>query len=386
MTSRERMLTALRNQQPDMVPVAPDISNMIPCRLTGKPFWEIYLYQNPPRWKAYIEAVRYFGIDGWLDGAPFYLEPDATEKEEAVWQEVIVVRTQERIITRFYRERKGEKEWLEMARVYYRDNPPTTLPVAKIGLKTPPEKFEVVEKLARPTTLKEVKEYMGEDGVVGVSVCPPQLGPPDRGGYSIYDYHDRYSEVKAWAERETEKRLKLLDRILASPVKPDFILTGGSGMLVFNTPAVIRDIALPCLKEITRRCLKAGVPTQVHCCGPEKELVRMCAEETDLSSINPLEPPPMGDCNLKEIKNLYGGKLSLMGNLHTSEVMLFGSVEKVRQAARQAIDEAAAGGGFILSTGDQCGRDTPEANIFAMVEVARTYGRYGSVKKGIKEE
>ncbi|HOJ41116.1 MAG TPA: hypothetical protein PK644_11695, partial [bacterium] len=329
MTSRERMLTALRNQQPDMVPVAPDISNMIPCRLTGKPFWEIYLYQNPPRWKAYIEAVRYFGIDGWLDGAPFYLEPDATEKEEAVWQEVIVVRTQERIITRFYRERKGEKEWLEMARVYYRDNPPTTLPVAKIGLKTPPEKFEVVEKLARPTTLKEVKEYMGEDGVVGVSVCPPQLGPPDRGGYSIYDYHDRYSEVKAWAERETEKRLKLLDRILASPVKPDFILTGGSGMLVFNTPAVIRDIALPCLKEITRRCLKAGVPTQVHCCGPEKELVRMCAEETDLSSINPLEPPPMGDCNLKEIKNLYGGKLSLMGNLHTSEVMLFGSVEKV---------------------------------------------------------
>ncbi|HUT33160.1 MAG TPA: hypothetical protein VNE39_06765 [Planctomycetota bacterium] len=39
-------------------------------------------------------------------------------------------------------------------------------------------------------------------------------------------------------------------------------------------------------------------------------------------------------------------------------------------------DDAAAGGGFILSTGDQCGRDTPDENILAMLEVARDYGRY----------
>jgi len=49
MTSRQRMLIAMTNGQPDMVPVAPDTSNMIPCRLTGKPFWEVYLYQDPPR-------------------------------------------------------------------------------------------------------------------------------------------------------------------------------------------------------------------------------------------------------------------------------------------------------------------------------------------------
>jgi len=42
MTSKERMLTAFRNQQPDIVPVSPDISNMIPAKLTGKPFWDIY--------------------------------------------------------------------------------------------------------------------------------------------------------------------------------------------------------------------------------------------------------------------------------------------------------------------------------------------------------
>src|SRR5512139_151256 len=76
MTSRERMITAMTNGQPDRVPVAPDTSNMIPCRLTGKPFWEIYYFGDPPLWRAYIEAVKYFGFDGWFtDGSMQYQWP-----------------------------------------------------------------------------------------------------------------------------------------------------------------------------------------------------------------------------------------------------------------------------------------------------------------------
>ena len=72
----------------------------------------------------------------------------------------------------------------------------------------------------------------------------------------------------------------------------------------------------------------------------------------------------------------YGGRISLTGNLHTTEIMLHGTPDDVRRASKQAIDDAGAGGGFILSTGDQCGRDTPEENIRAMIDVARDYGRY----------
>jgi uroporphyrinogen decarboxylase len=56
--------------------------------------------------------------------------------------------------------------------------------------------------------------------------------------------------------------------------------------------------------------------------------------------------------------------------------MLFGSVEDVVNASKKAIDDAAEGGNFVLSTGDQCGRDTPDENIRAMVQTARTYGKY----------
>lgn len=84
----------------------------------------------------------------------------------------------------------------------------------------------------------------------------------------------------------------------------------------------------------------------------------------------------MGDCNLREIKQKFGSKLALKGNLHTTEVMLQMEPAGVEQQARRCLDDAMQGGGFILSTGDQCGRDTPDENIFKLVEVCEKYGVY----------
>ena len=53
-----------------------------------------------------------------------------------------------------------------------------------------------------------------------------------------------------------------------------------------------------------------------------------------------------------------------------------GTPDDVERAAKQAIDDAAAGGGFILSTGDQVPRDTPEENLHRFVQVAHEYGKY----------
>ena len=154
------------------------------------------------------------------------------------------------------------------------------------------------------------------------------------------------------------------------------ILIGISGHMISNPEPIFRELSLPTLKAVTAICKEAGVISQVHCCGPEYDLVKIAAEETDLSSINPLEHPPMGDCHLARVKKEFGRDISLMGNLHTTEVMLMGSPEDVERASKQAIDDAAEGGGFILSTGDQCGRDTPDENIHAMIEAARDYGSY----------
>ncbi|MBT7165596.1 MAG: hypothetical protein HN904_22655, partial [Victivallales bacterium] len=157
-------------------------------------------------------------------------------------------------------------------------------------------------------------------------------------------------------------------------VRPDFLTVGGSGTLVFQSPEIFRQLALPAVKRAIELATAAGFPTQVHSCGPEAELVRIMAEETDLTIIDPLEIPPMGDCNLAELKRNHGDKIVLKGNLHTTDVMLRGTPDDVRKAAIQAMRDAGTGGRFIVSTGDQCGRDTPDENLHTLIDTVRTYG------------
>ena len=104
MTSKERMITAFRNLQPDMVPVAPDVSNMIPAKLTGKPFWDVYYYNDPPLEEAYVRAVEHFGFDGWSDkGRLTVILPDVTTEDK------ILERGEERLVVeRTYRTPAGE--------------------------------------------------------------------------------------------------------------------------------------------------------------------------------------------------------------------------------------------------------------------------------------
>ena len=380
MTSKQRMLTAMKGGQPDCVPVAPDTSNMIPCRLTGKPFWDIYLFQDPPLWQAYIKAAKHFGFDGWLPSIPVEFGYERREREAADtphWQEAIVQRTPDRIYTRLHAAIDGEERWSNHCTAYYIDNPPTRgIVLSKVGLsEAAPTEWEDVHPRTSFRGLEAYNkacELMGDAGVAGIGVGLPGLNIRDT--KSVYDYYDNREQVIARCERAGECIIRRTREI--AELKPDFLLIGISGHMICNPEPIFRELSLPTLKAVTAICKEARVPSQIHCCGPEYDLVKIAAEETDLSSINPLEHLPMGNCNLKKVKEEFGKQISLMGNLHTTDVMLRGSRKDVERASKQAIDNAAEGGGFILSTGDQCGRDTPDENIYAMIEVARTYGRY----------
>ncbi|MFC2125849.1 uroporphyrinogen decarboxylase family protein [Bacteroidota bacterium] len=373
MTNRGRLLKVMNWELPDCVPVCPDISNMVPARLTGKPFWDIYLFQDPPLWKAYIDAVKYFDIDG---GFELYEFGDLFEDEKK-WDKKIVLRDENRIITQDYCEQTGE--WSRFVVVNTKDNPPATdiLP-AQVGLKPVPDTWEEVENIKEwPKGMelwKMIKKEMGDHGIVGMpsGVKTLILERPEN-IYEFYENPQKYYDIRDQMIEKMERRMKIISSL---EEKPDFLFCGASGSLVFQSPEIFRELVLPALKRATALAADIGIPTHVHSCGPETELVKIATEETKLTIIDPLEIPPMGDCNLAELKKPYGNKIILKGNLHTTEVMLNGSKEDVIRASKKAIDDAAFGGGFVLSTGDQCGRDTPDENIFAMVETARTYGRY----------
>lgn len=376
MTSKERMLIAMQNGIPDRVPAAPDFSTMIPERLTGKPFWEVELYNNPPLWKAYIEAVKYFGTDGWFIYGALDLKTDS----KVGFRDRIISRTDDRITREVvYITPAGE---MRSETVYYKDNSAT---VTVKPVKDIEADFEKLRYLypnllgCETTTLDVMRSELGDLGALGITVTYPGFqnwfGLCQGGIEALtYAYVDNHDLIEEWRSMEHQYSIRMME--LSIDARPDFILLGGSGSITLQSPALFRELSLPTIKEMTKMAKEAGVPTMLHSCGKERALVEMVANETDLNCVNPLEIPPMGDCDLAEIKQKFGDRIALMGNLHTTEVMLRGTPADVEKAAIKAIEDAAEGGGYILSTGDQCGRDTPDENIRKLVEVCEKYGRY----------
>ena len=380
MTSKERMLVAMTNGIPDRVPICPDLSNMIPSRLTGKPFWDIYYYNNPPLWKAYIDCVRRFNIDGWF----WYVGLGRSKSDQRQFRDEIVSRTEDELVVRTYCQTPAGELWQET--VYRPNDPPV---VTRQWIKDLKKEFKHLQyffpdpKDSDDEEFQQAKRLIGDDAVVGFWVHYPALMFDYRDGHEnvYYDYYDNYDLVMEFVHMWDRWAVKYLERALDA--KPDFIQTGHSGTLTLQSPEIFRETGLPTLKKITRMCKEAGVPTMLHSCGQERELVKICAEETDLDAINPLEVSPMGDCELAELKRCYGHRLALMGNVHTTEVMLRGTPDQVEAAVKKCIEDAGENGGFILSTGDQCGRDTPEENIRRFVEAGLKYGRYNGTRPSV---
>ena len=374
MNPRARLLAVMHGQLPDCVPVCPDISNMIPARLTGKQFWDIYVYQDPPLWKAYIDAARYFDIDA---GFELYDFGDLFDDKPACERRIVDRRRDGSFVTQQYYPESGE--WSKYIEVHTAALPPSELVKPKtIGLPAVPSTWEPVTGAKQwPKGMelwKHIKRELGDQGVLGMPSGMSTLIVTDKD--DIIEYHHQPEKFNQRREEMLLRAEKHLEVIAGLQEKPDFLFCGSSGSLVWQSPRMFRELALPVLKRVTEMAYDLGIPTHVHSCGPERQLVKMAVEETRLTIIDPLEVPPMGDCNLAEMKQLYGDRIVLKGNLHTTDVMLFGSVDEVVRASKRCIDDAAAGGGFILSTGDQTPRDTPFENIFALVETARTYGKY----------
>jgi len=387
LSPRERFMIAMTNGVPDQVPVTPDISNMIPARMTGKPFWDLYYFNEPPVWQAYIEAVKHFGIDGWfIYGDMQWQWPG--DRHEAIEN---MHKTADRWVIR-YRDRIDDVTYY-WENAYFIADPPTWIkkPVQDIE-----KDWKIIEKILavpvgyNPSLFRQQRAALGDLGAMGVHVGYPGFhnwfqfigaNGIDEQSFVYYDKHELIEEMRILQEKQS---LAQMEMVLQE--KPDFVILGGSGTITLQSLKIARELSLPTIKKLTAMARQAGVPTLLHSCGKESILVKWLAEETDLNCVNPLEVPPQGDCDLAEIKKKYGKKLALMGNLHTTDVMRYGSSEDVKRTCLQAILDAGQDGGFIVSTGDQCGRDTPDENIITLVKTTRTFGQYPLDFDRIKDE
>ncbi len=382
MTSKERLLMAFRRQVPDHVPVCPDISVMVPAKLSGRPFYELFLdgrehhgWTSATYAETYVQAVKYFGIDGWYiyGGLKEIRPPDAPTFVERV-EEI----PDGRMVTRVCHTRSGDLREVE---VFPADQPPWK---AEKLVKNLREDFVRLKAWMGPGPWQWESEFrdrerIGEHGVYAgmVPLFQDWWFANRQGGFEQChrDFYDEEAFMGQVREFWLEWALAYVRAMVAAG--PDEIMLGGSSAsLSISSPSLFLKYELPFVKEAARICRQAGIVSHLHVCGRSWKLLEIVAAQTDVDVMEPLEEPPGGDVDLAEAKRLFGQKLCLKGNINTYEFLLNATPAEVEVKCKRCIDAAAAGGGYVLSTGDQCARDTPHANIFKMVEVAKTYGRY----------
>ena len=97
--------------------------------------------------------------------------------------------------------------------------------------------------------------------------------------------------------------------------------------------------------------------------------------ETGVDCVCPFERPPGGDIagaeGLASVKAALGGRVTMNGNVHTVETLIRGTVDDVRREVREIKEVFAGSNRYIIGTGDQVGRETPEENIRGMIDEAR---------------
>lgn len=384
MTGRQRMLTAFARREADHVPVCPDISAMVPVRLSGRPFDEMFLdglphngYASASVAQAYVDAVKYYGMDGWYIYGSL---PEIVPESRPRWEKRFVPRPGGgRICYAVAHTPYGD---LTRQTIYFPDEPPweEEKPIKDLRRDWPRLRALIGEdEQWQWEPIFADRDRIGELGVYALSIGIPQdwwFFQRD-GGYNtmFYDFVDEPAYMQEVMEFYTRYALARLRAALAA--RPDEVMLGGSASsLSASSLKNFRTYDLPFIQEAARLCKEAGVFSHLHVCGRSRAIVEVVANETEVDIIEPLEEPPGGDVDIAEVKRLYGHRICLKGNINTFEFMLRATPEQVEEKAKRLIDQCVAGGGFILSTGDQCGRDTPDANIFKLVEVAQTYGQY----------
>lgn len=382
MTSRERVLAAMRNEIPDRVPAAPDISTYIPMKYSGftlQDFW-IGTKSGVPHWQAYLDVADHYGLDAWM--APAMGLPIICEEAPVEWQHQSRIDPTRDVMVSAATVKTPAGD-LEQESICYRgDQAAMSVKLIK-DLATDFKKFRYTQPMPKAldrSALDTLRQACHQrHHAFGVTITYPGFHMWNcyvQGGVETLSYAemDTPEILQEWFELDMERGNRIMEFALESQL--DYILFGGSGTITMASPELAAKYAIPALKKWSGMAKAAKIPTMLHSCGKNRVLADMLAADTDVGMLNPLEVPPMGDIDLAEVKRAHGRRLAFMGNIHTTDIMLRGSVKDVRRESLKAIRAAGENGGFILSTGDQCGRDTPDENIHEMVRVAKEYGEY----------
>jgi uroporphyrinogen decarboxylase len=144
-----------------------------------------------------------------------------------------------------------------------------------------------------------------------------------------------------------------------------------TGLMV--SPTVHRRWVFPWYKRIAELCRSFDPPKAfiLHTDGLLWEVIPDLIE-CGIHALHPIEPKAM---DIGEVKQRYGDKLCLIGNIDLGYTLTRGTPEETREEVRQRIATCAPGGGYVVSSANSITEYVKLENYRAMLEAVREFGQ-----------
>jgi uroporphyrinogen decarboxylase len=141
----------------------------------------------------------------------------------------------------------------------------------------------------------------------------------------------------------------------------------------FFSPAVFKAFVLPRLKRMVDTVHEEGAKVVKHSDGNLWPILDMIVD-TGVDGLNPMEP--IAGMDIGKIKQRYGERLCLIGNIDCAYILSEASTSEVEAAVKECILRASPGGGHIISSSNAIHSSVKPENFRTMIEATREFGNY----------
>lgn len=377
MTHRERVLTALKHQQPDRVPL--DLGSHNSSTMTLGAFRRLRAYlgippEPPPvvgsKWLSTVvpdEAVlRRFAIDcrfvrlGPPDHRAERELPDGSLLSE--WG-VPFVKHQD---SHYF---PGEGPFCRLHEPTPRDLDAHLWPDP-----ADPGRFRGLRERA-----KQLRENGDYAVVLNPGSGPVHVGQWLRGfGEWLTDLLVNPAFSEALADRITDIWVEIVDRALQEAGEYVDLVSWGDDLgtqrgLQFNSE-LYRRIIKPRHRRMVEVVKRHGKLALYHTCGSVVPLVPDFIE-LGIDALNPVQVSAAG-MDTKRLKQEFGRDITFWGAIDTQAVLPRGTPADVRNEVRRRIHDLGSDGGYVLCAVHNIQPEVPPENIVAMYEAALELGKY----------
>jgi hypothetical protein len=374
MTPKQRMLNAYRGIPSDRPAVAPEFWYYYPAKLLGV---DMAAFRKIPFHQALKTTFTHFDCEGWgvtWGGVPV---PDVTTTRTEVALDAD--RQEVRHVTR------TPFGTLTSATVFERNDAAVwekEHPVKDLDRDLPAYAhtfmggdLAALDPSAAIAAWKEV----GDSYLLEYNLGPTFfdfVAPAREGGFEqgVCDFTDRADLLEPLQERYIDHLVRRARALCEKTPFESFFMGCCWSCLSLLSPAFWRKWDKPVLAAVAAELHRHGRLLHHHFHG---RCLDVAADfpEIGIDCVCVFERPPGGDvvglAGLKEVARRLQGRTAMNGNVQTVDTLIRGTPEDARREVGEILEAFAGNPRVIVGTGDQVGRETPEANLRAMIETAK---------------